>query len=282
MEYVELLDSIMKKGHKIAPRGEEIKELMHVTLNVKDNFYTFPGVREIDTLLNYWKKEFAWYMCGDRDGSYIEQYARLWSRIKNEDNTLNSNYGHLVFYNKTSHPSNSLQAMEYNPGKPIKLIETLTPFEWALRSLKNDKDTRQALITYNTGGFNFVGNRDYICTQHQAFFIRNNVLNCYIALRSSDAIFGLPYNMPWWSIVTQMLYLNLVETYPDLILGDTIVTIYSAHVYRQHYELVNKMLNTRYRTYKALIRKTIPLHNSYDYYLQNFDNLICVLPGIEG
>jgi hypothetical protein len=158
MDYLTLLKTIMDEGKTINPRGEEVKELMHVQLEVDENIFAFSGVRELDFILNYWRREWAWYMTGDRLGTQVEPYAKLWTRIKNEDKTLNSNYGHLVFYNTTPHPSLSPQ---------IKAI--MTPFQWAHHSLKNDMNSRQAMITYNTGGFNFEGNKDYICTQHQAF-----------------------------------------------------------------------------------------------------------------
>ena len=228
--YPELLKNIMAEGQVVKPHGREVRELMKAQLTVTPacNIYAWPGVRPIEKIQDYLWKEMAWYMSGDRHANHISKYAGLWDKIKNPDGTLNSNYGHLVFYNRTWHPS-------------LGLV-TLTPFQWAVNRLKNDIDSRQAVITYNTGGFNFDGNDDYICTQHQAFFIRDNVLRCFIALRSSDAIFGLTFNMPWWSLVHQQLLLELRRYYPKLTLGNIEVDIYSAHVYRQHYGLVEALI----------------------------------------
>lgn len=146
---------------------------------------------------------------------------------------------------------------------------TKTPFEWAVYSLEKDRESRQAVMTYNTGAFNFEGNNDYICTQHQAFFIRKGRLECYIALRSSDAIFGLTYNMPWWSIVHQQLFLRLKEKYPELQLGAIRVTIYSAHIYEQHWSLVRSMLATDIKRYQAVLQRPIPLNHSIEWYVEN-------------
>lgn len=272
MNYPELLVKILAKGNKISPRGQEIKELNHVQLEVTNNIFTFQGVRDLNFILNYYWCELAWYMSGDRRAEYIALCAKLWEKIKNPDGTLNSNYGYLIFYHRTHHPSVVGPQALY----PSVKVETMTPFDWAVHSLKNDKDSRQAVITYNNGGYNFEGNKDYICTQHQAFYIRQEKLNCYVALRSSDAIFGLTYNMPWWSIVQQQLRLALLPTYPNLQLGDIIVTIYSAHIYQQHYELVEKMLKTQIDRYHLELTSLIPLGKTLDWYVSNIEHFLTI------
>ena len=184
MEYVELLEAIMDRGHEI--RGT--KELMGVNLSVGENcLHDFGDVRPFKSTLKYLQKEICWYLAGDRSAGRISEHAGLWDKIKNSDGTINSNYGFLVFYNLIPHPSLN--------------VPMYTPFEWAARSLERDKNTRQGMVTYNTGGFNFEGNKDYICSQHQAFYIRSDSLLCFVALRSSDAIYGLTYNMHWWQLV---------------------------------------------------------------------------------
>lgn len=261
-EYHNLLMDLMSRGHTVNPRGKEIRELNHVRLVVfpDTQIYSYPVVRPVDKLTDYWFKEVAWYMSGDRTPDYIKEKAKLWSKITNPDNTLNSNYGYLVFYHKTPHPSMG--------------NVTMTPFEWAVYSLLNDVDSRQAVMTYNNGGYNFKGNTDYICTQHQSFLIRDYQLNCYIALRSSDSIFGLPYNCMWWSLVHQQLYLRLKKTYDWLELGHITVDIYSSHIYEKHYELVRNMMNTVPEIYSLTLTDSIPLHKSLDEYLRIIPDLV--------
>lgn len=264
-DYISLLHAIMQYGRTIDPRGKEIKELMHIKLIVspRTNVFSFPGVRELDFLLGYSFKELAWYCSGDRSAEYAQKIAKLWSKITNIDGTLNSNYGYLVYYHKTPHPSLGNVAS--------------TPFSWALHSLQTDKNSRQAIMTYNNGGYNYRNNHDYICTQHQAFFIRENILTCYIAIRSSDSIFGLPYNMIWWSLVHQDLYLRLKVQYPELKLGNIEVDIYSSHVYAQHYELVEKMLLVNEARHFLHLQRPIVFpeqNNSIDYYLEQIPKCV--------
>jgi thymidylate synthase len=266
VDYIALLNLIMSHGQIIKTRNAETKEVMHVTLEIENNLYSFPGIRDLSFILNYWRREWAWYMSGNRDGAYIGEYAKLWARIKNEDGSLNSNYGHLVFYNRTPHL-----------GKITADIQTLPPFEWAAQALEADINSRQGMVTYNTGAFNWVGNKDYICSQHQAFYIRRGQLDCYIALRSSDAIFGLTYNMPWWSFVHQQLFKRLKRTYPSLRLGELKVTIYSAHIYKEHYALVERMLAAEYKTHHALLMKEVPLGFSAEYYFDTIDEYLQII-----
>lgn len=247
MTYPELLKHIMTTGHTAKPHGREIREVLKTQLEVTPacNLYAWPGIRPYDKIMAYLWNELAWYLSGDRMAKHIGKYAGLWEKIKNPDGTLNSNYGFLVFYNKTWHPSLGKIAM--------------TPYQWALKVLRKDSDSRQAIMTYNTGGFNFDGNDDYICTQHQAFFIRDNVLRCFVALRSSDAIYGLTFNMPWWSLVHQQLWHDLKKYYPKLMLGNIEVDIYSAHVYAHHYELVDKMIALQPDRYWLNVDRVIPV-----------------------
>lgn len=270
MLYPELLEEIMTCGETV----KGTKELMHVQLRVpKHCLYDFPGVRPLDKIMDYAKNEIPWYMSGDRNSSFISEKASLWREIKNPDGTLNSNYGFLVFYNRTEHPS--YRDQDSREKETIEM-HTLPPFEWAARALEKDSTSRQGMVTYNTGGFNFVGNRDYICSQHQAFYIRDNRLLCYIALRSSDSIFGLPYNMVWWQTVYQQMLHRLRKTFPLLVEEDIIVTIYSSHIYERHYELVEKMLETKPFKYEYNLRTAIPLNNSLDWYLKNINRYISV------
>lgn len=265
MEYTHLLKRIMKDGEKAAPRGQEIKEIMHVKLDVGQRcLYDFPS-RPFGKTWAYTQKELAWYLSGDRNSSAIIQHAKMWGEIQNLDKTVNSNYGHLVFYRKGSHPTMG-----------HRKIKMLPPFEWAAQSLENDMDSRQAIMTYNSGGYNFIGNRDYICTQHQAFYIRKNRLLCYIALRSSDSIFGLAHNMPWWQLVYQMLHLRLLAKYPGLTAEHINVTIYSSHIYKRHYELVRNMIRGKNKRYRLQLREMIPLHKSQEWYEQNLSKYIKV------
>ena len=264
MNYVELLREILENGKK----NRDTLELMHVPLLVnEDCIYDFPEVRPLSQTSQYMMAEIPWFMSGDRDQKEISKYAKLWSKIKNVDGTVNSNYGHLVFYNVVVHPSLGSVA--------------LPPFEWAAKCLEEDWNSRQGVVTYNTGAYNYPGNLDYICSQHQAFYIRNESLLCFVALRSSDSIWGLPYNMVWWQLIYQQMYIRLKKKYPWLRKSGIKVTIYSSHIYEKHFELVRKMLNTFEKVHTFKLEEEIPLGHNHEWYKEHlkfeFKNEVCLL-----
>lgn len=221
--YFELLSCIYYHGEEVRTRGLMTKELTNVTLDLNGwNFIWTEQHRPKLQLLSYLYPEMAWYLSGDRGISAILPFSKFWGSIRNPDNTINSNYGDLVFYRTNKYG--------------------ITSFNWALDCLMKDKETRKAIILYNDRDLFFPENKDLICNQYQHMMIRNNKLNCVICLRSSDAIFGLTFNIPWWSFVHQYMHLCLLGKYPDLELGSMTAFISSSHIYENKYDLVKKML----------------------------------------
>lgn len=243
MEYFDLLEKIYKKGKLVSPRGKEILELIDQKIILKDyNYFESRPARSYLKTSRYFWKELAWYFSGNTSNKFIVPHAKMWKNIENSDGTANSNYGHLVFYKQHG-----------NAG---------SAFNWAMDCLFKDKLSRQAIITYNDGSYNIRDNKDYICTQQMHFMIRDEKLICIIYLRSSDAIYGLQYNCPWWSIVQQQLFLSLKPYYEKLKLGEIIVNIGSAHIYKNHWELVDQMLTGDKKFYYLKLKKIIPIGES--------------------
>lgn len=261
MKYFDLLSEIHHFGETVVTRNLETKELLNVVLDVDDyNCFSVEDCRPWEEIKKYLYAELAWYMSGDRDITKILPYSKFWESIRNPDNTANSNYGDLVFYRRNSHG--------------------FTSFDWALQVLADDKHTRKALVLYNDKEFFSHGNRDLICNQYQHFFIRYNMLLCTVALRSSDAIYGLTYNIPWWSFVHQRLHRLLVEEcYSDLKLGPITAFISSSHIYENKYSLVDKMVNSRLKQYKFLnMHAHIPLGLTFEEYMLMIPGLYNDIP----
>lgn len=256
MEYFDLLMAIYYHGRKVEVGGKVIKELLNQDLEIypAGNFISTSESRPLAQVFEYEKAELAWYFSGNTDPSYIIPHAKLWDKIRNPDGTINSNYGNLVFYKERE--------------------DKLPSFEFAYKSFLADKNTRQGTMTYNDGSANYIGVKDYICSQVQDFIIRDNILHCFVYLRSSDAIWGLQYNMPWWSIVHQNLRLKLLKKYEDLVLGKVVVKIKSAHIYENHFNLVDKMLSEQKQYNRITLNSEIPLGNKESWYEDNLLSLI--------
>lgn len=251
MRYFDVLKMVYMGGMDVKVRELNTKEMLG-TLMVLEGYNSISTKthRTWESIKAYLYPELAWYMSGDRNIDKIRPYSKFWDQIRNPDKTINSNYGDLVFYRKNSLGINS--------------------FDWALEALKQDQNTRKALILYNDRELFFPENKDLICNQYQQFFIRDNQLIGVVCLRSSDMIYGLTYNMPWWSLVQQQLFHRLKEygNHPDLELGGMLAFLGSVHVYENKFELTENMLKDEMKYHFLTLSEALPLGKTFEEYME--------------
>lgn len=253
--YFNLLKNVFLYGKEVKTRGLKTRELLFQTLDVTTyNAFGVENIRDWSEISKYLFAEIAWYMTGDRTLDKIRPYSKFWDTIKNPDGKINSNYGDLVFYRLNG--------------------DKTTSFSWALRKLIEDKYTRKAIILYNDREFFFDDNKDLICNQYQQFFIRDNVLHCGMTLRSSDMIYGLTFNIPWWSFVHQLMFLCLKEYYPDLKCGFIKAFLGSVHIYENKFDLVEDMLNGKKQLKQLVVKDVLYLFNNFEFYHQKLKEII--------
>ncbi|MCK9416833.1 thymidylate synthase [Candidatus Dojkabacteria bacterium] len=205
-----------------SPRGLEIKEILNLCVEIYDptsNLF----INEIRSPnYKYLAGELFWYFSGRRDLEFIEKYSKFWKHIANEDKTLNSAYGYLIFKEQNKYG--------------------FTPWQWALKSLVKDKHTRQAIMHFNKPDYLFDGNKDLICTCHSIFNIREDKLYMTIVMRSQDEIKGRTYDVPFFTLLQQQMRNLLLPHYPNLGLGSFYHINTSSHCYETDFELVQKMM----------------------------------------
>lgn len=240
--------------YKSSPRGFKIKEVMNLKIEITNpyNNLFFNDVKS--SARKYIVPELKWYLSGDLSSSYISQYAKLWDHIKDENGNVCSNYGNLIWYkNINNHKWSNVQSES----------KKMTQWQWALNSLLNDKDSRQAIIRFNSDNHQLETNKDFVCTMYGIFHIRDNKLNFSISMRSSDAIYGFANDYPFFSIIHQQMLLNLKDKYKDLKMGTFTYFGNSFHIYEKHFELVEKMLmNKFYEDMLPIVDKKLVDDNS--------------------
>jgi len=223
--YEELLRQLTNKPEftDTAPRGMRIKEISDVVLQIeRSEINMFDNdARGIDH--RYLAGELLWYFAGRRDIEFISKYSSFWENIKNNDGTLNSAYGYQLW------------GTENQFG--------FTEWKWAIAALSKDADSRQAIIRFNKPEVSFDGNKDFICTLAGVFQIRDGKLNLAINMRSSDAILGLTFDIPFFSLLIQAMRAELLPIVPDLEIGKLTMLLNSSHIYERHFELVKEMLD---------------------------------------
>jgi len=65
----------------------------------------------------------------------------------------------------------------------------------------------------------------------------------FVHMRSNDAIFGLCNDVPFFSILHEMVYVVLKDImYEDLIYSDYTHYVNSLHIYERHYNMLKKIV----------------------------------------
>jgi thymidylate synthase len=226
-----LTDLIQNPEYSVSPRGFKINEIMNTVHIVEDPSLCLYENTRRSSQLKYIAAETVYYFSGRRDLNFIKKYAAFWEQIANEDLTVNSAYGNLIF------------TEENKVG--------MTQWVWAFQSLVKDKDTRQAIILFNKPEYQYFGNKDVICTLNGIFNIRDNKLNFTIQMRSNDAILGTPTDFAFFCLLQMQMLKLLQETaYPELELGTFTHIANSYHVYERHFDLIKDMITSDFKPTK--------------------------------
>ena len=219
-----LTDLLYAPDFVSSPRELKINEILNVTLEIENpRLSTYNNIRR-GSQDKYIAAELLWYFAGRNDIDYIKKYAKFWESIQNEDGTVNSAYGNLIFTEKNENGYNQ--------------------YKWALDSLSKDKDSRQAVLHFNNPSHQWSRNKDFVCTMYGIFHIRENRLDFTVTMRSNDAILGTPADVAFFTCLQQQMLSHLqVLKYSNLKLGKYTHIVNSYHLYDKHFKLVEEMLN---------------------------------------
>ena len=215
-----LRDVYQNPDYVCAPRGLKILEktdyIFRVLEPTSDPVQTF-DVERNKIIEDYTKKEFDLYMSCSNQVEDFAKASKFWKNIANHDGTINSAYGYLI-WKKKSHgnpefehklPKGECTALQYFSSKR-------TPWEWCVETLKQDKDTRQAILRFSLPEHFYLGNKDMTCTMHGNFLIRDDKLNLAITMRSNDLNKGLVYDISFFCFLIEKMVEGLKPYYPEI------------------------------------------------------------------
>ncbi len=226
--------------YKSSPRGKSIHEITNVMFKVQypvsEPIVTSDPKRNL-VLRDYFAKEKELYDSMTNRAEDFAAASKFWAKIANPDGTINSAYGHLIWQVPLLGDPEYEKAVG-NSG------DMRTPWEWALHSLKSDRDTRQAVVPFAAPHHYWHGNKDQVCTLHGIFQIRDNALHLTVVMRSNDLVKGLAYDMPWFVLLMDRMLVELKDIYPGLTKGSYTHMTHSAHIYLEDAEKVRLMLGT--------------------------------------
>ncbi len=205
--YEKLIKQTILYGDKVSPRGMLTKELMQETFCVEDpteNLVFIPG-RKYSICHAIAESLFIFSDCDS-----LKVAGHFNERIKNfsdDGMTLYGDYGRRV--------SNYIPEI--------------------IQKLREDPDTRQALLTIHKVCDSVKVTKDQPCTITLQFTIRDNKLNMHVYMRSNDLVWGTPYDVYIFTNM-QMVIANTL----GIELGKYYHTATSLHIYENYFDEVKK------------------------------------------
>lgn len=201
---------LISYGHEVAPRGQRTKELLNWQFKFSPE-ERFIFHKRMPMNLEYFARELAWYAKGDKYDLSIVEHAAIWKDMVNDDGTLTSNYGHLL----------------WGEGGGLR---------FAVDELKNRPDSRRAVAHINHP--EHLTRRDIPCTMYFQFLIRGGQLHTMVYMRSQDAVYGLRNDLPFFWFVSDVVGRLLGKHAKYLYLS-----VGSFHVYERHFDKVQDVVN---------------------------------------
>lgn len=208
------------------PRGMAVKEIIGAGFELQDIRSRLIYLKERNPSLFFHIGEFLWFIRGSDSLEIIQYYSKMYPRFSDDQETLHGAYGKRIF------SSNGLQG---------------SPFDRIVQLLKNDPDSRQAVLSIHEPRDLYVQSKDIPCTCSLQFLIRQGRLYCITYMRSNDLYLGLPYDVFSFTMLQEMLANELgveVGTYRHF--------VGSLHVYEKNYADID-------RCQKAILNTPAPM-----------------------
>ena len=185
--YEYLHDRIIQDGVDFA----DSKALFNVGFYITDSQDNKIINRERNWKLDYAEAEWQWYLSGDPStqklGEIYGKVPEIWKRMANASGDVNSNYG-----------------WQWGRNGQIDYVVNL---------LKNNKDTRQAVITILDMKEHDEFTYDTPCTYAIQFTIVHNRLDMCVTMRSNDLWYGFCNDQYQFSKLQEMVSKRLnIET----------------------------------------------------------------------
>jgi len=237
--FLNALDKLMLDGREASPRGMLTKELDHCVFKIDPRKSLFVSPKRN---LNFWflLAENLWYWSGRNATGIPSTYVKNYKQFSDEN----------------------LHQGAYSP-------QILEQIRFVINTLKEDKDTRQAVMSLWRPNPN--KSKDTPCTLTFDFKIRDGKLNLHATMRSNDIIFGNNYDIPSFSLL-QIAVAGIlgIET------GNLFLTAHSLHIYERHFKLAEELLEESYHYLKYPEELIIPQCNvgSLSKHIENIEMLL--------
>ncbi|MCJ8292563.1 MAG: thymidylate synthase [Crocinitomicaceae bacterium] len=168
--------------------------------------------------------ELLWFLQGDTNIKYLkENKVRIWDEWADENGNLGPVYGHQW----RSWPDGN--------GGTIDQITKLVD------QIKNNPNSRRHIVSaWNVADVDNMALPP--CHTLFQFYVADGKLSCQLYQRSADTFLGVPFNIASYALLTMMLA-QVCNLEP----GDFVHTFGDAHIYNNHLEQTDLLLNREIR-----------------------------------
>jgi thymidylate synthase len=250
-----LMNCMQTTEEELEERGQKCKtwDAAHIIFDSNQSMlFNFP-----DRKLNarYAVEEFLWYIRADKNDTSIEEHATMWKKLRQEDGSFASNYGHYIFAKMTP--------------------DGVDPFTFCYEQLVRNKHSRRAAIPLLETKHCFQDNPDMVCTFAIQFFVRRNRLVMIVNMRSNDAVWGLTNDAFCFSMLHRLMCkaLRSHPAFTSLQLGEYHHIANTLHVYERHYEMASKIIETDLRVIEPIEVPMFTHDEAYAMLNKRTDNL---------
>lgn len=226
--YYEMSKLLINKG-KHVNNTHELNNVIFQIKDVREPFAVMRGTSDWGLPIEYNLAELIWYFSASNSVKYIGSFAKLWNKIKNEDDeTVNSAYGYIL-HNKFG----------------------FDQLQVAIEALLKDENTRRATIKFNTPHFELSNTGgvidasnigDEVCTMYADFMIRDNKLNMAVSMRSNDIWSGFSADVVYFTCLQKLVLHELNKHGHNYELGTYTHHANSFHVYDRQFERLSKLV----------------------------------------
>lgn len=218
-QYLDLLDHILKNGHK---KDDRTGTGTISTFGYQMRFDLSKGFPLLTTKKVHLKSiihELLWFLAGDTNVKYLQDNGvRIWNEWADENGDL----GHIYGFQWRSWPA-------YD-GTFIDQISE------AIRTIKENPDSRRIIVSsWNVADIDNMNLPPCHCFFQ--FYVNEGKLSLQLYQRSADSFLGVPFNIASYALLTMM-----VAQVCDLQPGEFIHTLGDTHIYLNHLEQVNTQL----------------------------------------
>lgn len=222
--YVDLVKHVLEHGKETAPRGMKTREIEDAVIRIDDVRNTLPLGIGRGTVPGIGAVEACQLLAGLSTPELVIAVGPQFKNYAEDNGLFHGAYG----------------------------LRTDGQYEKVIERLKNDPDTRQAVVTIWDPKLDLLPQkRDYPCTILHQFRIRDNKLNMTVFMRSNDVWLGAAYDFFQFTRV-QLAMANVLGIEP----GKYTHHVGSLHIYEQHYEAADKL----YHIDRDKYEKIPPIH----------------------